>query len=342
VRSICVSAWKSRCTFRIVDHLVELKARAGRGLFIGTVKIRVLGSAAGGGFPQWNCNCRNCSGVRSGTVRTSPRTQSSIVVGGNTADEFVLINASPDILSQLKSFEQLQPARQIRDTALKSIVLVDGQIDHTTGLFMLREARAPWPIWCTPAVHRDLTDGNPILKVLDHYCGIEWNPVDLSDAWFEVKGAEGVRWKAFNLSSKPAPFSPNRAKPIPGDNIGLFLEDQSTHRKLFYAPGLGGVDDKVWEYMRAADCVLVDGTFWAEDEMLALGLSSKFARDMGHLPQSGAGGMIEWLDRLPSSTRKVLIHINNSNPILDEDSTQRADLRDHGIEVAYDGMEIEP
>jgi pyrroloquinoline quinone biosynthesis protein B len=104
---------------------------------------------------------------------------------------------------------------------------------------------------------------------------------------------------------------------------------------------MGAVDEVVWEHMRVADCVLVDGTFWSDEEMIRLGLSQKSARDMGHLPQSGAEGMIEWLDRLPASTRRILIHINNSNPILDEDSAQHRQLREHGIEVAYDGMEIE-
>lgn len=250
-----------------------------------------------------------------------------------------MINASPDILQQIKASPSLQPARTARDSAIKSIVLMDGQIDHTTGLFMLREALQPWPVWCTEAVYRDLTQGNPILKVLEHYCGIDWRPIELG-AELQIDGAEGVRFSALNLSSKPAPFSPNRNHPIPGDNIGLSLEDTGTRKKLFYAPGLGGIDENIWETMRAADCVLIDGTFWVQDEMRQLGLSTKLASDMGHLPQSGEGGMIAWLDRLPRSTRKILIHINNTNPILDEDSRERAELGEHGIEVAYDGMEV--
>jgi pyrroloquinoline quinone biosynthesis protein B len=150
-----------------------------------------------------------------------------------------------------------------------------------------------------------------------------------------------VIWRAVPLQSKPAPFSPNREAPAPGDNIGLFMTDATSELSAFYAPGLGAVDEAVWEHMRVADCVLVDGTFWSDEEMIRLGLSQKSARDMGHLPQSGAEGMIEWLDRLPASTRRILIHINNSNPILDEDSAQHRQLREHGIEVAYDGMEIE-
>ena len=304
------------------------------------MKVTVLGSAAGGGFPQWNCNCRNCAGLRAGTLNARARTQSSISVSGNEPHECVLVNASPDLLAQIQAVEGLQPARAVRDSAIRSIVLMDAQIDHTTGLFMLREALRPWPIWCTRAVYRDLTEGNPIFRVLGHYCGVQWCEMEPSGVAFNVSGASGVSFRATSLASKPPPFSPNREHPTLGDNVGLTLEDEISSRKLFYAPGLGAVDESVWECMRAADCVLVDGTFWSEDEMRALGLSSKLAHEMGHMPQSGANGLIAWLDKLPSATRKILIHINNSNPILDEDSRERAQLREHGIEVAFDGMEI--
>ncbi len=261
-------------------------------------------------------------------------------MAGADPDEWVLVNVSPDILAQLKAAPELQLARGVRDTAIRSIVLVDGQIDHTTGLFMLREATRPWPVWCTDSVHRDLTESNPIFRVLTYYCGIERHTIELEGHAFAPVGARGVSWRAIPLESKPAPFSPHRDSPVLGDNIGLFLEDTTTQRSVFYAPGLAAINEKVWEHLRAADCVLVDGTFWSDDEMRQLGLSGKRARDMGHLPQSGPDGMIEWLDRLPSGTRKVLIHINNSNPILDEDSPQYRQLRERGIEVALDGMEV--
>ena len=128
------------------------------------MKIRVLGSAAGGGFPQWNCNCRNCSGVRNGTLRAQARTQSSIAVCGTDAHAWALVNASPDLLAQLQANPVLQPARAARDTAIAAIVLVDGQIDHTTGLFMLRESTRPLPVWCTDKAYADLTRGNPDLR----------------------------------------------------------------------------------------------------------------------------------------------------------------------------------
>jgi pyrroloquinoline quinone biosynthesis protein B len=304
------------------------------------LKIRVLGSAAGGGFPQWNCNCRNCAGLRKGTLRARPRTQSSIAVAGSPESSWALVNASPDISAQLQANPVLQPGRSARDSAIAAIVLVDGQIDHTTGLYMLRESTRPWSIWCTDSTYADLTRGNPVLGVLSHYCGVDRHRIDLDGAGFAIDGVTGVRWHALPVASKPAPYSPNRESPLPGDNLALVIADEATGQAALYAPGLGAMDERVWRSMQSVACVLVDGTFWTDDEMIRLGLSRKHARDIGHLPQSGPGGILEWLDRLPSGTRKILIHINNTNPILDEDSAERAELTRRGVEVAWDGMEI--
>jgi pyrroloquinoline quinone biosynthesis protein B len=304
------------------------------------MRITILGSAAGGGFPQWNCNCRNCAGVRNGTVRAKPRTQSSLFVRGDASTDGVLFNASPDILEQIRSRPALQPARAVRDTAIAGVVLMDGQVDHATGLFMLRERGAPLPLWCTDPVEEDLTQGNPVLRVLSHYCGIARERIPLDGTPFAVPGAPGLAFRAMPLSSKAAPYSPHRERPVPGDNIGVLIGDATSGRSAFYAPGLGEITPPVFDAMAGADAVLVDGTFWTDDEMIRLGLSRKSARAIGHLPQSGAGGMVEWLDRLPARTRRLLIHVNNTNPILDEDSDERAQLARHAIEVCEDGMEI--
>jgi len=272
-------------------------------------------------------------------MRARARTQSSIAVAGDAAASWALVNASPDITAQLQANPDLQPGRALRDTGLAGIVLVDGQVDHTAGLYMLRESARPWPIWCTDSTYADLTRGNPILGVLAHYCGVDRRRVALGDD-FAVDGVPGVIWRALPVASKPAPYSPNRDSPMPGDNVALSISNAATGRSALYAPGLGEIDEPVWLGMQSAACVLVDGTFWTDDEMVRLGVSRKRARDIGHLPQSGVGGMLEWLDRLPRSTRKILIHINNTNPILDEDSAERAELERHGVEVAWDGMEI--
>ena len=305
------------------------------------MKIRVLGSAAGGGFPQWNCNCRNCSGVRNGTLRARPRTQSSIIVSGGDERQWALVNVSPDILVQLQANPLLQPARAPRDTAISGIVLVDGQIDHSVGLFMLRESSAALQVWCTDSVSADLMHGNPVFAVLAHYCGVQRRSMPADGSGFAVDGVSGVQWQALAVAGKPAPYSPNRESPVAGDNVALVIGDEHTGRTAVYAPGLAAIEPRLWRAMRAAACVLVDGTFWSDDEMIRLGLSRKRARDIGHLPQSGSGGMLEWLEKLPAGTRRILIHVNNSNPILDESSPEHAELTRRGIEVAWDGLEIE-
>lgn len=303
------------------------------------MKLIVLGAAAGGGFPQWNCNCTQCAGVRAGRPGLQRRTQSSVIVGEGA--DWVLVNASPDILQQIQATPALQPARQLRDTGIRGVLLVDGQIDHTTGLFMLRERGSPLPLWCTDPVHADLTEGNPILKVLGHFCGVQRHGVTPDGAAFEVPGVDHLRVRALPLWSKPAPFSPHREHNVVGDNVGYLFENTANGRKLFYAPGLAEIDATVWEAMCGADVVMVDGTFWTDDEMVRLGISRKHGREIGHLPQSGPGGMLEWLGKLPKRTRKLLIHINNTNPILDEHSPERAACTAAGVEVSHDGLEIE-
>jgi pyrroloquinoline quinone biosynthesis protein B len=303
------------------------------------VKIRILGSAAGGGFPQWNCNCPNCQGFRAGTLRAQARTQSSIAVSGRDPTRWVLVNASPDIRAQLQAHPDLQPNRGLRDSALCAVVLVDGQVDHTTGLYMLRESTRPWPVWCTDSTYADLTQGNPVLGVLAHFCGVDRRRMEL-DRPFVVDEVQDVRWRALPVASKPAPYSPNRAAPVPGDNVALILEDGPSGHSAVYAPGLGAIDERLFECMQRAACVLVDGTFWSDEEMIRVGVSKKHARDLGHLPQSGAGGMLDWLGRLPAGVRKILIHINNTNPILNESSDEARELERLGIEVAQDGLEI--
>ncbi len=302
------------------------------------MQVTVLGAAAGGGFPQWNCNCRNCDGVRRATVRAQPRTQSSIAVSADGID-WVLFNASPDVLAQIKSFPALQPARAIRDSGIRAIVLVDGQVDHTTGLLMLREGK-PLEIWCTEVVREDLTTGNPLFNILGHYCGVNWHRLPtVPGNRFSIDGIEHLSFTAVPLKSKAPPYSPHRDNPHEGDNIGIRITDERTGKNMFYAPGLGEIEPHLEPLLAHADAVLVDGTFWTDDEMIRLGISQKRARDIGHLPQSGEGGMISVLKPLKAA-RKILIHINNTNPILDEDSAERAELSRAGIEVAYDGLNI--
>jgi pyrroloquinoline quinone biosynthesis protein B len=299
--------------------------------------VQILGSAAGGGFPQWNCNCRNCDGLRRGTLNAKARTQSSIALSDDGVN-WILCNASPDIRTQLEQTPVLQPARAVRDTAIRAIVLMDSQIDHVTGLLTLREG-CPHEVWCTDMVHEDLQTGFPLFPMLSHWNGgLQRRRIGLGEP-FRIPACPALEFLPIPLRSAAPPYSPHRKDPHPGDNIGLLVRDTNTGGVLFYAPGLGQPDEGLLATMRDADCLLVDGTLWRDDEMAFAGVGDKLGSEMGHLQQSGPGGMIELLDAQPAS-RKVLIHINNTNPILDEDSAERAELVAHGIEVAHDGMQI--
>ncbi len=303
------------------------------------MKIRILGSAAGGGFPQWNCNCANCAGQRSGGVQAEARTQSSIAISANGID-WALINASPDIRAQILATPELQPNRALRDTGIKAVVLMDAQIDHVTGLLMLRESKTRLPVYCSARVKADLTSGFPVFNILEHYCGVDWHEVKPDGAAFTIAGLDGLEFSAVPLTSKAPPYSPHRANPAPGDNLGLMIRDSASGKRVFYAPGLGVIEAPVENAMTEADLILVDGTTWTDDEMSRRGVGTKLAREMGHLAQSGAGGMLEWLARYPER-RRILIHINNTNPILVEDSAERRAVTALGIEVARDGMSLE-
>jgi len=308
------------------------------------MKILILGSGAGGGFPQWNCNCANCAGQRSGGIRARERTQSSIAVSGDGLS-WVLLNASPDIGEQIRRQPQLHPRHGLRDTPIKAVVLMDAQIDHVTGLLGLREGPCI-DLYATPCVFEDLTTGLPLLNVLQHYCGTRWHmlPVggDRTSAEFEIESVPGLRFTALAIPGMAPPYSPHRREQVIGDNIALRIEDRLDGRSVFYSPGLARIGERELGWMNDADCVLVDGTFWHEDEMQRAGLGAKGASEMGHLAQQGFAGRPGMVDALRESAaaRKVLIHINNSNPILDEDSAARRTLDSLGIEVAHDGMEI--
>ena len=300
--------------------------------------IYVLGSAAGGGFPQWNCNCPNCHGVRTGSIQAKARTQSSIAVSENGTD-WLLLNASPDIRQQLFEFKAAQPARKLRDTGITSVILMDSQLDHTTGLLTLREG-CPMNVWCTEMVHQDLTSGFPVFNMLRHWNGgLQYNEINPKQA-FKIDGFENLEFLPLIIKSAAPPYSPHRNDPHDGDNIALIIKDHKTQKQLFYAPGLGKIDDQIMQIMQSSDCVMIDGTLWTDDEMQQTGVGTKTGREMGHLYISGEGGSLSYLNQL-STPKKVLIHINNTNPILNENSSQFAELKANGVEVAYDGMQIE-
>ncbi len=284
------------------------------------MRIHVLGSAAGGGVPQWNCRCLNCRAARRHGVR---RTQSSVVV---SADEkrWVLLNASPDLCTQFASFAALTPRRTLRGSAIEAVVLTDGELDHVTGLLSLREASA-LRLVCTRSVRRLLTQDFPLLPALRRYARIEHTS-------FPARLA-GLRLSALEVSGKAPPYARR------GGAVGLRIEDTQRRQALVYLPGLPAITKRVNRLVAGSDCLLVDGTFWADNEMTGLGLTRRTARKMGHVPISGADGSLAWLRQL-DVPRKVYIHINNTNPILRRGSSARRDVEAAGVEVADDGMDI--
>ena len=300
------------------------------------MQIKVLGSAAGGGFPQWNCNCKNCQGVRNGTMKTSRRTQSSIAISDNGKD-WVLCNVSPDICHQLLASPELNNPDVLRGTGIGAIILTDSQIDHSAGLLNLREG-CPHHVWCTQEVHQDLTTGFPVFTMLSHWNGGLIHHEIVPEERFSVRVCQSLRFTAIPLLSNAPPYSQYRNRPLPGHNVALFVEDG--HSSLLYAPGLGEPDRALMPWLQKADCLLIDGTLWRDNELAATGVGQNTGKDMGHLALAEEQGLAALLAGLPAE-RKILIHINNTNPILDEESAERQSLTQQGIEVSWDGMLIE-
>jgi pyrroloquinoline quinone biosynthesis protein B len=309
-----------------------------------SMKILVLGSGAGGGFPQWNCGCKQCSAFRRGEIGGAARTQSSVAVSQD-GQTWLLLNASPDIAQQIRTNPVLQPLAGVRDTPIKAVVLMDSQLENVAGLLSLREGDG-LEVFATPLVFEDLTGGLPLLNALQHYCAVRWHmlPVtgDAPVARFVIQGFPKLRLCAIAVAGK-APRHAGRSGQTVGESIALHIEDARSGQRFFFSPSLADVGEAELEWMRGADCLMVDGTFWHEHELRDAGLAAHSASELGHLPQSrfdGRAGMIDVLDAA-GARRKILTHVNNSNPILDEHGEQRRALVDHGIEVAHDGMEIE-
>ena len=303
--------------------------------------VRVLGSAAGGGFPQWNCTCLNCRAVREGTRPCRARTQSSIALSADYRQWF-LFNASPDLRSQIEAFPPLRPRGAVRGTPIQGLVLSDAELDHTLGLLSLREGRV-LRLYATAWVHRALSAWNPLLRTLGAYCPVDWQPVRLGHV-VPLCGVDGVdsglRCQAVALpGTKTVAFA---AEPgaHPEASVGYRVTDWRTGGTLVYMPALPELSVDVRRAIAGCACLLVDGTCWSDDEMARLGIGGKTARAMGHLPIGGAGGSLEQLAALDIA-RTVYIHINNTNPLLLEDSPERRAVEAQGIEVAADGLELE-
>jgi pyrroloquinoline quinone biosynthesis protein B len=299
------------------------------------VWVRVLGSAAGGGFPQWNCTCPPCRAVRDGSRPARPRTQSSVAVSSDYRRWF-LLNASPDIHAQIESCPALHPSGgpDGRAVPLRAVLLTDAELDHTLGLLLLRDGRG-LVLHATEATRDTLYHGTSLLRTLDAYCPVEWQPV-IPEA--DVPLEDALWYRAFDVpTTKRARFGPAGGK---GRVVGYRLTDERSGRSLVYLPGVQELTAAVRAQLDDCACLLIDGTCWGDDELIRLGMASKTAREMGHLPIDGPGGSLEQLAPLPIE-RKIYIHINNTNPILLEDSAERRITEQHGLEVAADGLELQ-
>jgi pyrroloquinoline quinone biosynthesis protein B len=300
---------------------------------IGPVRVRVLGSAAGGGFPQWNCRCPTCEAARAGDG-ARPRTQSSLALRGAEGPWF-LANASPDLRQQLEALGA-EGLDGVRAAPVAGVLLTDAEIDHTAGLLLLRESSSPIRVYGSDQVRRALTDGYPVLRILEDYSGVEWRPL-------EPGATVSLEASSLEIESFGAGGDAPRYLAASGADVeatGLVVRDRVTGGVLTYVPGLARLDDAVLGRLAASDVVLVDGTFWRDDELAQLGISDRTASDMGHVALSGPGGTLEALAAL-DRPRAILVHINNTNPILLERSPERAAVRQAGVEVAEDGLEVE-
>ena len=279
------------------------------------MRVRVLGAAAGGGFPQWNCGCANCRKARTGSSDVTPLTQECVAVSPD-GERWFLLNASPEIRQQIESFPPLHP-REARHSPIAGIALTNGDLDHTLGLLSLRESH-PITVYATDAVRRGFTEGNTLYRTLERFPGqVTWKPF-------------GGFLEAIPVPGKRPVHLEKSGMPEDGDNIGLLVDG-----KLAYFPAAGAITPRMLEAASRAKCLFFDGTFWSSDELIAAGLGTKRAEDMAHVPVTQA---LEAFSTYKG--RKIFIHINNTNPILDRASPQRRKVEAAGWEVAYDGMEF--
>jgi pyrroloquinoline quinone biosynthesis protein B len=290
----------------------------------------VLGSAAGGGFPQWNCCCPVCRLAWAGDPRVKPRTQASIAVSAD-GERWLLINASPDLRAQISATPVLHPKADRRDSPIAAVILTGAEIDQTTGLLTLRE-RQPFRLLATAATH-GFVAGNPMFSALQP---------DLVPRLTIVPGEcfaplPGIEAELFSVPGKvPLYLEGDRSKNEADVNVGVELRAGTA--RLVYVPGAAAVPAPIQDRLARADIVLFDGTLYRDDEMILTGTGEKTGRRMGHMPIDGPDGTLVTLAGL--SGRRLFIHINNTNPILIEGSPERAHVTAAGWEVAEDGMEI--
>jgi pyrroloquinoline quinone biosynthesis protein B len=296
------------------------------------MRVRVLGSAAGGGLPQWNCGCSNCARARAGDPALPPRAQPSIAVSADGA-RWSLANATPDVREQLARAPALHPRPGTRDVPIDTVVLTNADLDHTLGLLVMREA-LPHRIVSTPWVRRALLRHNAVFRLLEP----AWSEAKLDEPFLLDRG-DTLEARLFPVPGKPPGWLRELERNDPEATVGLRVTDRRSGRRLVYVPGVQRLDEGTLAELAAADLRFLDGTFWSEHELLAVRPGAPSATEMGHVPVSGPGGSLRLLASLPG--RSLYVHLNNTNPLLDARSEQAAAVARASVGVAMDGMEIE-
>ena len=298
------------------------------------VRLRLLGSAAGGGYPQWNCACARCQMCRLDPTRAKPRTHCSLAFSG-AGDEWYLIGAGPDIRHQIEAFSELHPGPGQRQTPIRGVLLANAELDHTTGLLVLREG-STYDVYGTEAVLAALSEAFPIRRITRPYATIRWIALSPGRTLSLEHGRLEVM--AFALSGKRPRYAADYE--IGGDwVVGYRIVDTETRGASVFAPSVDRWSAELAAAVTAADCAFLDGTFWSEDEMPVAGTGQVTATAMGHMPIAGEQGSVGVL-AASQAGRKVYVHLNNTNPVLDECGVEHGQLRSLGIEVAQDGMEF--
>jgi pyrroloquinoline quinone biosynthesis protein B len=297
--------------------------------------VQLLGSAAGGGVPQWNCACRQCDGARGGQIER--RTQSSVALSVD-GRRWVLVNASPDLRSQLID-SKWRPHVKTRGTAIEAILLTDADLDHTLGLFLLREDESPLPIHTSTGIKEAVEQGLGLTQVLGRYCGVQWFIAPFAFEPLRCRdGAEsGLEYKAVEIEGPGPRYRSNNHRSC---RLFYVVREPATGRSILLAPAVGKLEPQLLDELSRADAILFDGTFWANDDFEKSGVSS---RSLGELLRSHLPILDGSLKTLAAqrAKHKIYTHINNTNPILWVSGPERRLLETMGVQVAEDGMTIE-
>jgi pyrroloquinoline quinone biosynthesis protein B len=305
------------------------------------MQVKILGSAAGGAFPQWNCACTNCRAVRTGTFHGKPRTQTQVAVTQDGGSWF-LLGASPDLRAQIEATPELHPRDGLRQSPIAGVVLANADLDHVLGLLLLRELQ-PLRIHATASVRRILREDNSMFGMLQRMPNQTlWTDFE-SGKEFHLRNAQGedsgLRCQAWSLSAHyPAYVTADRQSQLAPSEASLgFIFDSPTGSRLAYMPAVPQLDDALLQQLDTCGVLLFDGTFWSDDELIRVQGSGQTARQMGHIPVESILVKLAGL-RHP---RKIFLHINNTNPMLNEASSEHRQVRDAGWETAEDGWQFD-